>query len=174
MASQLRVDKILPVDGAPTGGGGGIIQIASTTHTEFESQALTGSSNFFDIAGMSVSITPKFNTSKIFVMTTVAVSCNNGNRNTHIRLQRGSSAIAIGTEGSQTNSSFFLKTRDNFSPHNISVQFLDSPASTSAVTYKVQWSGENSDTFYLNRNASSSYGQNEGMVSTLTLMEVSA
>ena len=102
------------------------------------------------------------------------VSCNNGNRNTHIRLQRGSSAIAIGTEGSQTNSSFFLKTRDNFSPHNISVQFLDSPASTSAVTYKVQWSGENSDTFYLNRNASSSYGQNEGMVSTLTLMEVSA
>ena len=41
MASKLRVDSILPVDGAPTGGGGGIIQIASTTHTEFESQALT-------------------------------------------------------------------------------------------------------------------------------------
>ena len=27
MSSQLRVDKILPVDGAPTGGGGGIIQM---------------------------------------------------------------------------------------------------------------------------------------------------
>ena len=174
MSSELRVDKIVPVDGVPTGGGGGIVQLKSVTHTEMESQALTGVGNFFDIAGMTLTITPKFNTSKIFVMTTVAVSCNNGNRNTHIRLQRGSSAIAIGTEGSQTNSSFFLKTRDNFSPHNISVQFLDSPASTSAVTYKVQWSGENSDTFYLNRNASSSYGQNEGMVSTLTLKEVSA
>ena len=30
MASQLRVDKILPVDGAPTGGGGGIIQVVQT------------------------------------------------------------------------------------------------------------------------------------------------
>ena len=33
MSSQLRVDKILPVDGAPTGGGGGIIQVVSTTVT---------------------------------------------------------------------------------------------------------------------------------------------
>ena len=31
MASQLRVDKIVPVDGAPTGGGGGIIQIVQAT-----------------------------------------------------------------------------------------------------------------------------------------------
>ena len=27
MASKLRVDSILPVDGAPSGGGGGIIQV---------------------------------------------------------------------------------------------------------------------------------------------------
>ena len=26
MSSELRVDRILPVDGAPTGGGGSIIQ----------------------------------------------------------------------------------------------------------------------------------------------------
>ena len=174
MASKLRVDSILPVDGAPTGGGGGIIQIASTTHTEFESQALTGSSNFFDIAGMSVSITPKFNTSKIFVMATVCVACATASKNNFIQLRRDSTDIAKGTEGGSANASYYHKNRNNFAPDNISVQFLDSPASTSAVTYKVQWSGENSDTFYLNRNASSSYGQNEGMVSTLTLMEVSA
>ena len=34
MASQLRVDKIVPVDGVPTGGGGGIIQCVSTTKTD--------------------------------------------------------------------------------------------------------------------------------------------
>ena len=67
MSSELRVDKIIPTDGVPTGGGGGIVQLKSVTHTEFESQALTGSGNFFDIPGMSVSITPKFSTSKIFV-----------------------------------------------------------------------------------------------------------
>ena len=38
MASQLRVDKILPVDGAPTGGGGGIIQVVHSTATGENSQ----------------------------------------------------------------------------------------------------------------------------------------
>ena len=30
MTSELRVDKIVPVDGVPTGGGGGIIQVVQT------------------------------------------------------------------------------------------------------------------------------------------------
>ena len=171
MASELRVDKIVPVDGVPTGGGGGIVQVKSVTHTEFETQSLTGSGNFFDIAGMSVTITPTRADSKIFVMTTVAVACNNANRNNFIQLRRDSTDIAKGTEGGSVNASFYHKTRDNFSPANINVQFLDSPATTNAVTYKVRWSGENGDTYYLNRNASNT---NEGMVSTITVMELSA
>ena len=168
--SELRTNRIVPRDGLPSGSAGGIIQLKSVTHTEFESQALTGSGNFFDIPGMSVTITPTRADSKIFVMTTVAVACNNANRNNFIQLRRDSTDIAKGTEGGSVNASFFHKTRDNFSPHNISVQFLDSPATTSAVTYKVRWSGENGDTYYLNRNASNT---NEGMVSSITVMEVS-
>ena len=171
MSSELRVDKIVPTDGVPTGGGGGSVQIKSVTHTEFESQSLTGSGNFFDIAGMSVTITPKFNTSKIFVMATVAVACNSANKNNFIQLRRDSTDIAKGTEGGSVNASFYHKTRDNFSPANINIQHLDSPTTTSAVTYKVRWSGENSTTYYLNRNASNT---NEGMVSTITVMEISA
>ena len=34
MTSQLRVDKILPVDGAPTSGGGGIIQVVHASKTD--------------------------------------------------------------------------------------------------------------------------------------------
>ena len=36
MSSELRVDKIIPVDGVPTGGGGGIVrmQIANSTTNE--------------------------------------------------------------------------------------------------------------------------------------------
>ena len=170
MASELRVDKIIPTTGVPTGGGGGIVQLKSVTHTEFESQALTGSGNFFDIPGMSVTITPTRADSKIFVMTTVAVACNTAEKNNFIQLRRDSTDIAKGTEGGSVNASYYHKNRNNFAPDNISVQFLDSPATTNAVTYKVRWSGENSTTYYLNRNASNT---NEGMVSSITVMEVS-
>ncbi len=168
--SELRTNRIIPRDGLPSGSAGGIIQLKSVTHTEFESQALTGSGNFFDIAGMSVTITPTRADSKIFVMTTVAVACNSANKNNFIQLRRDSTDIAKGTEGGSVNASFYHKTRDNFSPANINIQHLDSPATTSAVTYKVRWSGENSTTYYLNRNASNT---NEGMVSSITVMEVS-
>ena len=33
MASELRVDKIIPYDGVPSGGGGGIIQTVQTVKT---------------------------------------------------------------------------------------------------------------------------------------------
>ncbi len=37
MASELRVDKIVPTTGAPTGGGGGIVQMAYAQKTnDFE------------------------------------------------------------------------------------------------------------------------------------------
>ena len=132
--SQIKVNSIIPVGGVPTGGGGGITQIVETVKTDTTSQSLTGSGNFFDISGMSVSITPTSTSSKVFVMVTVAVA-------------------------------------NGFSPESISLHFLDSPSTTSAVTYKVRWSGENGDTYYLNRNASNT---NEGMVSVITVMEISA
>ena len=65
MASELRVDKIVPVDGVPTGGGGGIIQVKSTTITNtFTNDQET----FADITGVTVTITPKFSTSKMLIM----------------------------------------------------------------------------------------------------------
>ena len=169
--SILKVNSIIPTSGVPTGGGGGIIQVVSTTKTDATSQALTGSGNFFDISGMSVSITPSSTSSKIYVMAIVAVANNDADTNTFIQLRRDSTDIAKGTGGGSTNGSFYNKTRDNFSPANIAVNFLDSPSTTSAVTYKVRWSGENGDTYYLNRNASNT---NEGMVSSITVMEVAA
>ena len=166
----------LPSDGDGTilttnSATGKILQVQSTTKTDFASQALTGSSNFFDISGMSVAITPSSTNNKIFVMFTVAVACNNNFQNNFIQLRRDSTDIAKGTAGGTVNASFYDKTRDNFSPENISVHFLDSPSTTSAVTYKVRWSGENGDTYYLNRNSSNT---NEGMISSITVMEVAA
>ena len=65
MASELRVDKIVPTDGAPTNGGGGIVQVVSVTKTDHVDNSTND--QFNDISGVTATITPKFNTSKILV-----------------------------------------------------------------------------------------------------------
>ena len=65
MSSELRVDRILPVDGAPTGGGGSIIQVVQGT---FGGQFSTTSTSLVD-QGLTATITPKFSTSKILAIT---------------------------------------------------------------------------------------------------------
>ena len=73
MASELRVDKIIPTAGVPTGGGGGIIQIKQAYKTD---QTTMSSTSMADISGLSVSITPKFTTSKILVTAHVYAGCD--------------------------------------------------------------------------------------------------
>ena len=79
MASELRVDKIIPTDGVPTGGGGGIIQVKQTLKTD---SFHTTSQSYTDITGMTVSITPKFNTSKILlsISSSVGLFCLGSNQ----------------------------------------------------------------------------------------------
>ena len=76
MASELRVDRIVPVDGIPTGGGGGIIQIVQASTT---SRVATGS-NTYQATNLSATITPRFSTSKIYI-TLGGDANNNGTAN---------------------------------------------------------------------------------------------
>ena len=136
MSSQLRVDKILPVDGAPTSGGGGIIQIVSATKTD---RQLSNSSAYVDVTGMSVSITPKFSSSKMFIMINVHVG---GDQASYLafRVLRDSTVVTQGTHatGSRTNVSFGGRIDQDYDNYMMSFNFLDSPSTTSATTYKLQ------------------------------------
>ena len=179
MASQLRVDKILPVDGAPTNGGGGIIQVQSTTKTDTDSFASDTTNTFVDLSGLSVSITPKFSTSKILVMFTVAAHVNTGT--VHIRLMRGSTPIAVadadGNSISSTVSRRSMSSVYNLECTPMSYTFLDSPNTTSATTYKLQGTAGSSynATFYINRGSNTTDANyNARVTSTITVMEVSA
>ena len=178
MSSQLRVDKIVPVDGVPTGGGGGIIQIVSTTKTT----AFTSSStSYVDITGLSATITPKFNTSKIY-MTVNLNSCAD-TRYAAFQFVRGSTPIAVGTDATESRENITFtansnsnNTHDNLVLNNQAMSILDSPATTSATTYKVQGKiTYSTGNFYINRqvnDADQTYIIRAA--STITLMEVSA
>ena len=167
MASKLRVDSILPVDGAPTSGGGGIIQVVSTTLTTPTST--TSTSAFEDISGLSVAITPKFSTSKVLLMVSLGSLSTNA-QSMGFRFLRGSTQIGGAT--STANQSGFTNVYAAAAfimsaYHN----FLDSPSTTSATTYKLQWRVA-SGTGYLGQWKDSTTDYNGS--STITAMEVSA
>ena len=176
MASQLRVDKIVPVDGVPSGGGGGIIQVKSVIKTD---TFTTDSTSYTDVTGLSVSITPKFNTSKILVMMHVQMGHTNYVSG-FLRLVRDSTAIAVGTDVGSRNACTVCMSDDPTDDelNSLSMTFLDSPSTTSATTYKVQIITEgsgNTGNVYINRSGEDSSNVQHGRpVSTLTLMEVSA
>ena len=75
MASELRVDKIIPATGVPTGGGGGIIQIQQTVKTDtWAGDSANNYPAFEEVTGLNVSITPKFSSSKLLVTASVNFS----------------------------------------------------------------------------------------------------
>mgnify|MGYP000615949232 CR=1 FL=1 len=174
MSSQLRVDKILPVDGAPTGGGGGVVQVQMGV-TATQSTTTSGS---FDATALSASITPKFNTSKIFVMVTLGFVSSDGGISVGFRLLRGSTLI--GNASDTTLQSGFTNIyvgghSDDKYLQSVAFNFLDSPATTSTVTYKLQVSSWVGRDFYLNRSQQDSGAAwTHGASSSMTAMEVSA
>ena len=175
MASQLRVDKIVPVDGVPTSGGGGIVQCVSTTKTD---TFTTASTSFVDVTGLSATITPTSATSKILVTVDMRLSTNT-NRNITYRLMRGSTAIYVGDASSsrtQATGGFRMTDDASYEMHTQSAVFLDSPATTSATTYKVMWTqtyDSSGEYAYINR----SYDDNDAddrnrCASSITVMEI--
>ena len=162
MASELRVDKIIPTAGVPTGGGGGIIQIVQVTTDQQVENAFSSETTL-----LTKSITPKFSNSKILVCVNC---CGVGSRGTgtsfSLRIKRGSTRIwAIGNYGGYATGSG--------AEAYPSGMYLDSPATTSAVTYTLTGTRTNgSDNCYFNHMNSTGTGSQAG--SSMTLMEVSA
>ena len=171
MASKLRVDSILPVDGAPTNGGGGIIQVIQTIKKDQFETSTTVGSGYADITGLSATITPKFNTSKIMVEAHIYNSNNNAVN--FFRVLRGSTFIEqpSGTSSSGAN---WNAPRFSYFDHQFQdtcvIKILDSPATTSATTYKIQ-TACTSKVVTINQffNTSNYFG-----ITTLQLYEVSA
>jgi hypothetical protein len=147
---------------------GHVLQVVSTTKTD---TFTTTSSSYVDITGLSVSITPTNTSSKIFILVSISGGETAG---WGYQLVKNSTPICIGAPGggSRKQSSGEISTRDSNGLNNGSVTYLDSPATTSATTYKVQMYTP-SATGYINRTASDADANyTTRSASSITVMEV--
>ena len=158
----------------PNGGAGKILQVVQTFKTDATSQSGNSATTFYDISGMSATITPSSSSNKVLVMWTCNVSSSgNSGRNNTLRLLRGSSSVGNSTTGSTVNAQCLDKTDQN-KMRALNMMYLDTPNTTSATTYKLQWaiegSGGSATTYYLNDNSGGSFG----ITSHITVMEIAA
>jgi len=167
--SQLKVNSIVPVNGLPAGSSGGIIQVKQTVKTDEFSN--TTQDSFFDVTGINVSITPSSNSNKVLIIVNLEVSAPE--ELCIFRLLRGSTVINVSTVGSSLNGFGMVDGEaygnNNRSTEDITCTFLDSPATTSSTTYKVQCRKNGSGTMRLNRR---NLNGSVGFTSQITAMEV--
>lgn len=135
---------------------GAILQVVQITNNT----AFTSASTSFVDTGISASITPKFTTSKILVFASVPIIGQSGTTSSFaISLYRGTTSIF-----QPTQSYGYLAVSTQLDAIT-QLQYLDSPATTSSVTYKIYAAtgGTNMLINYLGANTS-----------VITLMEVAA
>ena len=165
MASELRVDKIIPYDGIGTDTstvkyGGGIIQVKQLQLTNADVGGFflsTTSSSFTQTnSAFSLSITPKFNTSKIYISLITFKYLASADY-AYTTIYRDSTNLGGSDRGLNEESG------NSHTWNTVVINFLDSPATTSTITYKI-YARCNGGTLYL--------GGDNDVVNTITLMEV--
>jgi hypothetical protein len=157
MASTLTVDNIVGATSASTvHAPGHVIQVVNGTGA---SNINITTSSRVDV--ISLSITPKFATSKILVSICLADVGKGTSGNTYGRfwlMRNTGDLIRIAGQVGYTN------TTNNNSVGSLSTSYLDSPSTTSSTTYKVQGANmQSSGTVEVGSSTS---------ISTITLLEI--
>ena len=173
--SKIYVDEIAGIASPSTVAiPGHVIQVVNGELTSRQGNSTTS----FASVGLSASLTPSSASNKILVVVSVnSISANNGT-GVVMRLKRGSSTYPISnTSGGtvDTDDGFFcgggqIYTGQNRQRASGTISYLDSPNTTSQVTYDIEMRcTDASSTSYINGLDISA---GNGSVSTITLMEI--
>jgi len=159
-----------------TGGFGKIVQVLQTTKTDTFS---TASTSQVDITGFSVTITPTSSSNKVLVSGTLVAGYSTVNAYAlRFYMMRDSTAICIhDTAGNRSRCTFGTQgVTQSDTTLSFPFEFLDSPNTTSATTYKIQAQSENPQTIYINRSVETDGDQSitPRFVSTITVTEIAA
>ena len=155
-------------------GGGKVLQVVQTYKTDtFQTTA----TSLTDITGLSVTITPSATSSKILIHTNVA-GASRASAGGNITLLRGTTVIGRAATASSRSLSSLSGNLWINSAHDdtrtMVGNFLDSPSSTSALTYKIQ--GKNGSGGAININTTNNDTDSEDvpgrMTSSITVTEI--
>jgi hypothetical protein len=157
-------------------GAGAVLQVVQTVKTDTFS---TQSTSYVDITGLSVSITPSSTSNKILVLTNVSIQSQNAHGGGMILLRNGTAVNQADSAGSRRRSSFSGQgftgdaSGEALMQYAVVGTYLDSPASTSSVTYKVQVVNNGAETQYINfQRDDTDNNDRTRCVSSITLMEI--
>jgi len=149
---------------------GKVLQVVSVTKVNTFS---TSSISYVDITGLTASITPSATSSKILVLTKIAVNTPTA-AIAAMQIMRGATAIgggtAVGIRVSATSSYFGA----SLGTDDLNGNFLDSPASITAQTYKIQCRVSNNTVSINTTHDEANNVHRARTSSTITLMEISA
>ena len=178
MTSIIKVDQIQnAAGGIPTAAdlglnvSGSVLQVkqgASSSSIVFNLTLGTGTTIF-----TGPTITPSSTSSKIFISFSVQQGSSDGGY-ANLRLERNGTAVAIGdADGSRIQATTNFRNDLLASQLSWNNEFLDSPSSTSALTYKLQVYNNTIGTWYVNRSSADTNSASQGRtVSTITAYEI--
>lgn len=174
-SNGVNIDSLIIKDQKITNHAGMVSQVVSVSKTD---RFTTNSTSYVDITGFTASITPSSTSSKILV---ISNWCWGSGQSPYPKfiLLRGSTSINVGnSSGSATSTSVGNNTdpagdESDILQEQLSHHFLDSPSSTSSVTYKWQTKSFNSARVIMIGGTSSDADSNRVSVPTnITLMEI--
>ena len=141
--SELRTNKIYPRDGLPAGAtAGGIVQMVEVTSTDQTTFGSTPSS--WTATGFSASITPTSASNKVLVMVSTSYYIDTEDTTGGLTVFRnGTTNLGAGSYGLKGVYFFGFDEAEDFQVP-VNMQVIDSPATTSSVSYEVYLKGDKS------------------------------
>ena len=162
----------LPVGRNDLSLSGGIVQVVQAEQTAASAISNPGGT-FVDLSGMSVTITPTSTSSRIFIHAQINITGRKDVNVMHGRLLRDSTVIHLGDADGSKNRTFAEgQPVPDGSSGQIMCLFVDSPATTDPLIYKIQVTSNN--IIFFNRAAHSENDNNTGSrtASSIIAMEI--
>ena len=159
----LTLNGTTPTWAAVGASAGQVIQVLSatdsTTRSTTSTSFVTGSNS------LSVTITPSSASNKIFIIGSIGAFSSTDDNDCVVTIYK--SATNLGTSSGGFGSACRGSSTGGAGAGIGGISYLDSPATTSAITYQIYFRTENTGTVYLNRNPA-----NQTIKSSITVMEI--